>query len=81
MEDSLDLHKTIINSLHGLPDSSLREIAEYIFFIRQKALSPIQFQQQFEEMLLVEEMESLEVNEISHLEEEFKDYKNLYPKD
>lgn len=78
MEGSVDLHETIIHGLQGLPESSLREIAEYIFFVRQKALSPNRFQQQFEEAMLMEELASLEMSEASHLEEEFKDYQGRH---
>jgi len=81
MEGSLDLHKTIINGLQDLPESSLREIAEYVFFVRQKALSPRQFQEQFKEMLMAEELTALDKNEAAHLDEEFEGYQDLYPKE
>jgi hypothetical protein len=81
MEGSFDLQKTIIQGLQGLPESSLREVAEYIFFVRQKALSPGRFQQQFEEAMMMGELLTLELDESNHLEEEFKDYQDLYPKD
>ncbi len=81
MKESLDLQKTIISGLQGLPDASLYEIAEYVLFVRQKALRPEQFQQQFEELLIEEELAVLESNEATHLEEELKDYQDIYPED
>lgn len=63
MKDSLDLQQTILQSLKGLPESSLREIVEYIFFVRQKTLSPDQFMQQFKDMMMMEELSTLERNE------------------
>ncbi|MDP5171500.1 MAG: hypothetical protein NWR72_14740 [Bacteroidia bacterium] len=81
MKASLDLQKTIIHGLQGLPDSSLREIAEYIFFIRQKALSPDRFHQQLEEMMVAQGLLTLEMSEAAHLEEEFNGYQSLYPKE
>lgn len=81
MESPLDLQKTIINGLRDLPESSLLEIAEYVFFVRQKALTPNQFQQQFEEMLMAEDLTLLEKKETAHLEDEFNNYQNRYPKE
>ena len=80
MKGSTDLQKTIIRGLQGLPESSLLDIAEYIFFVRQKALYPNNFQMQFEEAMLKEELSALEASEAAHLEDEFKDYKTNYPK-
>ncbi len=81
MEETKKLQKTILHSLEGLPESRLKEIAEYIFFIRQKTLNPETFQQEFESIMLTDELTALEINEAAHLEEEFKNYKETYPKE
>ncbi|MEM6263874.1 MAG: hypothetical protein AAGI38_15275 [Bacteroidota bacterium] len=81
MKGSSDLRKTILVGLKGLPESSLLEIAEYIFFVRQKTLSPTQFQEQFAKSLMAEELSMLNKSEASHLEEEFQNYQDRFPKE
>ncbi len=81
MHEAINLENLISKVIKGLPQERLVEIAEYIFFIRKKAFQPDVFQQEMETELLNEELHLKSQAEVMHLEEEFADYKNLYPKE
>ena len=81
MESTIDLKQAIINNLSGLQDSYLKEIAEYVFFIRQKAINPESFQDHFAQVMLMDELALLNRQETVHLEDEFDNYQQQYPKE
>lgn len=56
----------------GLPKETLLEILDFIQFIRQKKLNRTADNLSFE-------LSALSKSQTDHLEEEFKDYKQLYP--
>ena len=56
----------------GLPKETLLEIIDFIQFIRQKNLNKTVDN-------LTVELSRLSKSQTDHLEEEFKDYKQLYP--
>jgi len=75
------LKQAIIDNLNGLGASHLKEIADYVFFVRQKAIFPEDFQAYFTEVMLRKELETLSQQESLHLEDEFKDYSQNYPEE
>jgi hypothetical protein len=62
----------IAKGIRGLPAETLAEITDFIFFVRKRALE----QQSFEE-----ELKQLSRVQVAHLETEFKDYEQRYPRE
>jgi len=63
------LEKAVLEYTKGLPEDALKEILDFIQFIRQKK-SPDN---------LTSDLTQLNFSETQHLEDEFKGYKQLYP--
>ena len=63
------LEKAVLEYTKGLPKEALKEILDFIQFIRQKK-SPDS---------LTSELTQLNSSQTQHLEEEFQDYRQLYP--
>ncbi|MBW8051771.1 MAG: hypothetical protein FVQ77_15835 [Cytophagales bacterium] len=76
---ALNFEELIINGIKNLPAETLREIADYIFFIRKKTLNPKAFDEEIRYEMLNDEMRTVSNYETTHLEEEFIDYKKKYP--
>lgn len=72
MTKTIDFEKVIIQGIKGLPQQYLGEVADFVIFMRQKSLKAYNFK---------EELSILNENEIKHLEEEFKDFDKLFPKE
>ena len=72
MVQPIDYEKIIVQGIKGLPNQYLSEIADFIIFLRQKSLKQYDFQN---------ELSLLNESEINHLEEEFKDFDTLFPKE
>ncbi len=69
----------IIDGIQTLPQEALVEIADFVYFIRQKFIHPQSFKNQIRDSLLRTELHSLSKAETTHLEKEFADYEKLYP--
>lgn len=66
------LEKKLLEFTKGLPDEAMKEVINFIKFQRlKKGLSG--------QVDIVNELNDLNETEISHLEEEFEDYKNRFP--
>ncbi|MBU2461580.1 hypothetical protein KKH65_01745 [bacterium] len=63
----------ILQNTKGLPTDALQEILDFVQFIRVRKLKSSLGD-------LGMELSSLDRSEAGHLEEEFKNYKELYPK-
>ncbi len=72
MTQTIDFEKVIIQGIKGLPQQYLGEVADFVIFMRQKSLKAYNFK---------EELSLLNEKEIKHLEEEFKDFDTLFPKE
>lgn len=69
---TLQFEKALIESTKGLPKDILKEILDFILFIREKRINkPMEN--------ISTELTRLNISQISHLEQEFKDYKQIYP--
>jgi hypothetical protein len=80
MTTTLNLEQVIWQNLQGLSTESLKEIAAFILFVRKKNLFPEQFEQELWVDFLQQETAQLSHAETSHLENEFENYEELYPK-
>ncbi len=57
----------------------LAEIADFVYFMRQKIRQPQNFKNTIRHSLLKTELQSLSQSESTHLEQEFADYEKRYP--
>lgn len=71
----------IVKGIQGLPPELLAEIADFIYFLRKRALQPQAFEEERQNALLGEELRQLSRNEEAHLEKEFEGYEQLYPRE
>jgi hypothetical protein len=79
METS-QLRRIISSGIEGLPVESLKEIADFVVFVRLRSLKPLMFEKQDDLALeLSRELALLNTNELLHLEEEFATYERTYP--
>lgn len=69
---SKQLEEELLKNTKGLPKEALQEIIDFVQFIRQKKLeeSPDDINAA---------LSSLSASQTGHLEQEFQDYKDLYP--
>lgn len=74
-----EYEELIINGIRGLPPETLAQIADYVYFIRQRVTHPKQFEAALHQALLNSELQTLAEDEFLHLEEEFADYQQKYP--
>jgi hypothetical protein len=70
----------IIEGIKGLPPEILAEIADFIYFVRQRAVQPQAFEEELENALLRVELRQLSRDEEAHLKKEFEGYDQLYPR-
>ena len=70
----------ITEGIQGLPEVSLAEIADFIFFIRRRATQPQAFAEELRSALLARDLRHLSRDETTHLEQEFADYDQLHPR-
>jgi len=68
------IENLIIQNSKGLPEDVLREILDFIQFLKFKKASTLN------DSIKVE-LSGLNSAEVSHLEEEFVDYKTIYPQE
>jgi hypothetical protein len=73
------IEKLILKETKGLPAYALNEVLDFIQFIKEKKLK--KDGDDIFKSNLDFELSQLDKNELSHLEEEFKDYKELYPRE
>lgn len=69
----------IFEGIKGLQPETLAEIADFIYFVRKRALEPQAFEEELQNALLTVDLRQLSRDEEAHLEEEFEDYERLYP--
>ena len=65
----------IIAGVRNLPPERQREVADFVYFLRQREENDAEYQQ-----LIEADLAALEAGELKHLEEEFEDYEQLYPR-
>ncbi len=71
-----DLAKLILQELKDLPVESLKEILDFIQFLKSKKYKR---KKSFEKKIQTE-LDNLNKNSLIHLEEEFSNYREQYPR-
>lgn len=71
---AIQLRDLIQRSIEDLPDNSLKNIAEYVLFIRTQTFQPELLEQEIWSKRLQEMLSELRFAEAMHVEEEFADY-------
>ena len=71
----------IIEGIQGLPPETLAEIADFVYFMRKRMLESQAFSEERESALLRVELGQLSCDEEAHLDKEFEDYDQLYPRE
>jgi len=69
-----EFEKEVLQYLRTLPIETWREVLDFIKFLTQKKGNGLPDN-------LTQELQRLSRQEAAHLEEEFRDYKKLYPRD
>jgi len=72
------IEKLILKETKGLPLYALNEILDFIQFIKEKRLKKSEEEIFIDNLNL--ELSLMDQKELSHLEEEFKNYKEIYPR-
>ena len=78
--ETISYEKIITTGIKGLPAETLREIADFVYFIRRRAIDPKSFEDEQFRALVEEDLENLTETELKHLEQEFTDYESIYPR-
>jgi hypothetical protein len=71
----------IIEGIKGLPPEILAEIADFIYFVRKRAVQPQAFEEELENARLRVELRQLSRDEETHSEKEFEGYDQLHPRE
>ena len=77
MNTPIDLEQLITEGIKGLPQSYLNEVADFVVFVRRRAME----QQPYDLEEIRRELQLLDTHERQHLEEEFKDFDQQFPKE
>ena len=72
--------KIIVSGIKGLPTETLREIADFVYFVRRRVVDPKGFEDEQFRALIGEDLSNLSETELEHLEAEFADYESVYPR-
>jgi len=72
------IEKLILKETKGLPPFALNEVLDFILFIKEKKLKKKNYSFSSD---LESELSLVDHKEMIHLEEEFKDYKELFPRE
>lgn len=72
--------KIISSGIKGLPPETLREIADFVYFVRRRATDPKAFEDERFRVLVQEDLSILDKTELEHLDDEIADYDTGYPR-
>ena len=64
-----------------MPAETLAEIADFVCFLRKRIQQPDIFAEELRSALFGEELKQLSRDEEGHLEQEFADYEQRYPRE
>lgn len=78
--ETTSYEKIIVSGIKGLPTETLREIADFVYFVRRRAVDPKSFEDEQFRALVESDLGVLNESELKHLEEEFADYESVYPR-
>jgi len=75
------LEQLILDGVKGLPTEALAEITDFVYFVRKRVLQPQDHQSELQTLLLRAELKQLSRGEEAHLEKEFENYEQRYPRE
>lgn len=67
--------QTIVAGIRHLSPERQREVADFVYFLRQREESGKSYEE-----LIAQDLNDFESEELKHLEEEFADYEQLHPR-
>lgn len=73
--DQTSYEQIIVAGIRRLSRERLREVADFVYFLRQRDEGNAVFQQ-----LVEADLAEFDASEMKHLEEEFDDYEQLHPR-
>jgi len=73
--NQMSYEQIIVAGIRRLSPQDQREVADFVYFLRQREENDAEFQH-----LIEVDLAELEESELKHLEEEFKDYEQHYPR-
>lgn len=71
----------IVDGIQDLPMELLAEIADFVYFVRKRATNPDGFADEQYALLLQQNLQQMSAAETNHLEAEFIDYEQHYPRE
>lgn len=71
----------IIEGLQGLPNETLAEVADFVFFVRRRLIQPKVFDEELRQALLRVDLRQVSHDETAHLNEEFAGYEQRFPRE
>ena len=77
MEATVDLKELINEGIRDLPPAYLSEVADFVVFVRRKAME----QQPYDTEVIQRELSGFAIREQRHLDEEFRDFDQRFPKE
>ena len=72
MTQTIEFEQVIMQGIKDLPQQYLSEVADFVVFLRQKSIKSYNFQ---------DELSLMNEQQIKHLEDEFKDFDQQFPKE
>ncbi len=78
--EATNYEKIIVSGIKGLPSETLREIADFVYFVRRRIADPKGFEDARFRALIEDDLSNLDEAELKHLEEEFADYDTVHPR-
>ncbi|MCY7358596.1 MAG: hypothetical protein LH609_14285 [Rudanella sp.] len=77
MNTAPNFEQLIVEGIKGLPQQCLSEVADFVLFLRRRAVE----QQPYDVDSIRRELSLLDARELQHLEDEFADFEQRYPKE
>lgn len=71
----------IVDGIQDLPTELLAEITDFVYFVRKRAVNPDSFVTEQYTLLLQQDLQQISGIEAHHLEAEFQDYEQRYPRE
>ena len=71
----------ILEGVKGLPTEVLAEITDFVYFVRKRVLQPQAYEDELHALRLRAELKQLSRDEEAHLEREFENYEQRYPRE
>ncbi|MBF0228746.1 MAG: hypothetical protein HQK63_04030 [Desulfamplus sp.] len=81
LKHSMELEQTILKETNGLSWNSLQTVLDFIRFLKSRDQNSITCKNDLTDQTIEKELSVLETTSLIHLEEEFADYKKIYPKE